>query len=151
MDLLVRLYELPKPPRVPKSLEIRRALPPERRVIVGWIEREFGARWAGEAETALSAMPPGVLIAVDGGRLLGFACYDATAKGFFGPTGVDPKAQGRGIGTALLFRTLEAMREAGYGYAVIGSAAKARRFYESTVGATPIAGSDPGIYKGMLR
>lgn len=151
MDLLVRLYDLPKPPRAPKSIEIRRSLPPERRMIVGWIEREFGSRWAGECETALTALPPGMFLAVKGGRLLGFACYDATAKGFFGPTGVDAKARGRGVGTALLFRTLAAMREAGYAYAVIGSAAKALRFYAKTVGATPIAGSNPGLYKGMLK
>ena len=75
---------------------------------------------ASEVALALSQQPPTVLIAVEGQTLVGFACYDASARGFFGPTGVDEAARGRGIGEALLIRTLKAMREAGYGYAVIG-------------------------------
>ena len=33
---------------------------------------------------------PKCFIATENGKLIGFACYDATAKGFFGPIGIDP-------------------------------------------------------------
>lgn len=70
-------------------------------------------------------------------------------KGFFGPTGVDMSARGKGIGQALLLRTLLDMRDQGYGYAVIGGAGPTE-FYQRSVGAIPIEGSSPGIYRGML-
>jgi hypothetical protein len=41
------------------------------------------------------------------------------------------------------------MRQAGYGYAIIGGVGPAD-FYVKTVGATPIEGSEPGIYRGLL-
>lgn len=83
-------------------------------------------------------------------KLVGFACYDATCKGFFGPTGVDDVCRGKGVGTALLLACLHDMRAQGYGYAVIGGAGPVA-FYEKTVGAIEIPDSKPGIYKGMLR
>ena len=82
-------------------------------------------------------------------EMLGFACYDATAKGFFGPTGVLEAARGTGIGSALLMASLHAMRDEGYGYAIIGGVGPAE-FYEKICGAVKIDGSSPGIYKGML-
>ena len=94
-------------------------------------------------------LPVSCFIAVKDGALVGFACHEATAKGFFGPTGVDDSCRGKGIGQALLVRTLLDMREQGYAYAVIGGAGPTG-FYERTVGATAIAGSVPGIYRGML-
>ena len=93
-DLLVRLYDLPAASRVPDDgVTIRRALPPERHVITAWITQRFGRGWASEAETALSSLPVTCWLAVKNGDLLGFACHDATAKGFFGPTGVDEAAR----------------------------------------------------------
>ncbi len=53
-------------------------------------------------------------IATENGKLVGFACYDSSSKGFFGPIGVDPQRRGENIGQALLVRTLTAMREYGY-------------------------------------
>lgn len=80
--------------------------------------------------------------------MIGFACYNATAKGFFGPTGVSPEARGLGAGKALLIAALHAMREDGYGYGIIGAAGPTE-FYAKTVGATEIPDSVPGIYRGM--
>ena len=80
-----------------------------------------------------------------------FACFDATAKGVFGPTGTTPDARGRGIGAALLQASLAAMREAGYAYAVIGGASdEVKGFYQKSVGASEIAGSEPGMYQDSL-
>lgn len=150
-DLLVRLYDLPVATRVPDDgVTIRRALPPERHVITGWISQRFGESWASEAKTALSSLPVTCWIAVRNGELLGFACHDATAKGFFGPTGVDEAARGQGIGEALLMATLRGMHEAGYAYAVIGDPGPIG-FYTSRLDALEIPGSAPGIYRGMLR
>ena len=79
--------------------------------------------------------------------MLGFACHDTTAPGFFGPTGTAETARGRGIGAALLASTLQAMRMDGYAYAIIGGVGEhVRGFYEKTVGAVVIDGSTPGIY-----
>lgn len=70
-------------------------------------------------------------------------------QGFFGPTGVAESARRNGIGTALLLATLHAMAGAGYGYAIIGDAAPTTMY--ARTGATPIDGSTPGIYEGLLR
>ncbi len=153
VDMLVALYAIPPDAGLqshPPGVVIRRALAPERRAVVGWVEGRFGAGWAGEAEAAFAATPTRCLVAVEGEALLGFALWDVTALGFFGPTGVAEAARGRGIGAALLLGVLGAMRAAGYGYAIIG-AAGAPEFFTKVAGAVPIAGSSPGLYQGMLR
>jgi predicted N-acetyltransferase YhbS len=63
---------------------------------------------------------------------------------------VDEKARGTGLGKALLLAALRAMAADGYAYAVIGGAGPVD-FYVKTVGAIPIEGSEPGLYRGMLR
>lgn len=150
-DMLVRLYALPAEPQSKLGLgvSIRRAMAPERRLVVSWIERTFGAGWAGEAEAAFSSTPTRMHVAVHDGKIVGFSCHDVTALGFFGPTGVDESMRGQGIGEALLLASLTAMREAGYGYAIIGGVGPAK-FYERVAGAVEIPDSTPGIYAGML-
>ncbi|MGF6173360.1 GNAT family N-acetyltransferase [Ensifer sp. 4252] len=150
-DMLVRLYALPAQPRSPLSdgIGIHRAMAPERRLAVPWIEQTFGSGWAGEAEAAFAATPTRMHIAVFQDRIVGFACHDVTALGFFGPTGVDETMRGRGIGEALLRESLKAMRDAGYGYAIIGGVGPTE-FYRRTVGAIEIPDSTPGIYADML-
>src|SRR5690606_17411214 len=60
-DLLVRLYDLPAFPaeaRVAQAgIVVRRALAPERYVVLAWIRAEFSPGWAGEAALALSQLP----------------------------------------------------------------------------------------------
>ena len=153
-DMLVKLYDLAPDPVLDKrmadqGITLRRALVPERTAICDWIRPRFGAGWADEATAAIMRQPVTCWIAHEGEILLGFACHDATMKGFFGPTGVDESARGKGIGHALLLRTLLDMRDQGYGYAVIGGAGP-MDFYQRSVGAIPIEGSSPGIYRGML-
>lgn len=154
-DLLVKLYTLPPSGPLLENLkvqgvEIKRAIGPEKRVVADWVEKKFSKNWASECEVALSAQPADCFLAVKNRTIIGFACYDATAKGFFGPLGVDEDARTKGIGKALLVRTLEAMREAGYGYAVVGWAGPVE-FFKKTVGATVIEGSEPGVYKDMVK
>ena len=127
-DLLVRLYDLPDIASEAKvkaaGVTVRRALPPERHVVTAWVGKHFSPFWVSEVEAAMSHLPVTCWIAVRDNQLLGFACHDATAKGFFGPTGVDEAARGQGIGEALLIATLRGMREAGYGYGFIGGAVR---------------------------
>lgn len=152
MDLLVKLYDLPAPLPMPAGIILRRALAPEAPLILDWVQERFGPGWRAECQVALSACPTRLHIAVraQDSRLLGFACHDVTGRGLFGPMGVDDTVRGQGIGSGLLLAGLAAMRADGYAYAVIAGAGPAG-FYERTVGAIPIPGSEPGLYQGMLR
>ena len=64
--------------------------------------------------------------------------------------GVLERAQGRGIGKALVLASLMGLREMGYVYAIIGGAGPVR-FYQKSVGAIVIPDSEPGIYEDRLR
>src|SRR5690606_18590646 len=123
---------------------------PEKHVVAEWVLKHFSKAWKSECEVAFAKSPVTCLIATENDKLLGFACYDATMKGFFGPTGVDEAERGRGVGKMLFLYTLQLMRLDGYGYAVIGGAGPTE-FYAKTAGATVIEGSAPGVYKGMLK
>ena len=154
MDMLVKLYALPPSGDVFERLgqagiTTRRALAPEKHKIVGWVRENFSEHWASEVDVAFSRQPVSCFIAVRQKIILGFACHDVTCRNFFGPTGVDPKERKSGIGKALLFNCLEAMKQQGYGYAIIGGVGPVT-FYAKTVGAIPIEGSEPGIYRGLL-
>jgi GNAT superfamily N-acetyltransferase len=154
-DMLVKLYDLP--PFEPleqyearTGITIRRALAPEKHVVSKWVGEHFDMRWVSECEVGFARAPITCIIATENDKLVGFACYDTTMKGFFGPTGVDEQERGRGIGKQLLLYTLYLMRMEGYGYGVIGGAGP-KDFYAKATGAVVIEGSVPGIYKGMLR
>lgn len=154
-DLLVKLYEVPSSEPSVKRLseegvEIRRAIGPEKHAVEDWVEKHFSRSWASECDVAMSSHPITCFIAVKDRQIIGFACYDATLKGFFGPIGVDSGAHKKGLGTALLLRTMEAMRDAGYGYAAIGWAGPVD-FFRKTVGAVEIAGSEPGVYRNLVK
>ncbi len=151
-DMLVRLYALPDPEPLyadlaAREVTIKRVMTPNTGVMFRWIESHFSEGWAHEA---CSAIPHGGLFAaVRGHTILGFAAYDATARGFFGPIGVDKDFRMDGIGRALLLRALHAMRADGYGYAIIGGAGP-QEFYRKCCGATPIPDSSPGIYSDLI-
>jgi predicted N-acetyltransferase YhbS len=56
--------------------------------------------------------------------------------------------RGSGLGAALLLACLGSMREMGYAYAIIGGVGPAK-FYEKTVGAFVIPGSEIGIFGSL--
>jgi len=152
--MLVKLYDLPDFSALKVRLEkenilIRRPLAAEKSITLAWVEKHFGSGWASEADVSFSYQPISCFVAIRGHQIVGFACYDAAYRNFFGPTGVEPSLQGMGIGKVLLAECLEAMKAQGYAYAIIGGVGPAA-FYEKAVGAVLIPGSDPGIYKGIL-
>ena len=152
-DWLVKLYELPAHPgrpTLPAGWTVRKPIGPEHRLVTEWVAERFGPGWASEAAVALGNRPVSLFLATQGSALAGFACYDATARGMFGPIGVQADVRGLGLGQALLLACLDDMRSMGYAYAVVGSAGPTG-FFQRTVGAVEIAGSSPGPYRGMLR
>lgn len=153
-DMLVKLWALPSADAELAHLRgsgvtCRRAESYERSAALDFVQQHF-PNWVDEAAAGFTQVPPTLYVASEGGRVIGFACYNATRPDYFGPTGVDEAQRGRGIGRVLLLQCLEALRAEGYAYAIIGGVGPAQ-FYEKAVGATLIPGSDRGIYEGMLR
>lgn len=153
-DMLVRLWKLPEghpcePLCWSRGFGCASAIPLSATLWpIGWDER-FSPKWVSECKVAMGHQPVGCFIATQEKRIIGFVCYDATARGFIGPMGVDPEARQGGIGKAMLVTALEQMRALGYAYAVIGGVGPAE-FYSRCVGATVIEDSSPGIYEDIL-
>jgi len=150
-DMLVRLYDLPDAQGLLDELAgeeivVRRAQPWELTAVRRFIEEHFSRGWADETTLGFARQPISVFIAQEGRRMVGFAAYECTARNFFGPMGVDEAYRKRGIGAALTLACLHALREMGYGYAIIGAAGP-EDFYAKVCGAEPIADSKPGIYR----
>lgn len=154
IDMLVRLYDLPESGPLSEKLAssgvlLRRPGAYEKHLVENFVREHFSPKWVSEVAVAFSRQPVACFIATKDKQILGFACYETTAKGFFGPTGVAEGARGQGLGKALLLKSLEAQREAGYAYAFIGGVGP-KEFYAKAVGAIEIPGSDPGIYVDIL-
>jgi len=166
MDMLVKLYNLPMDwsfiqEQKEKGITIRKPIGPERHYLVNWVKNHFQDLWSSEVDMAMSHWPVSCFVATrkkEGygdsfsgylGELIGFACYDATALGFFGPIGVLDEHQGKDTGKALLLACLLDMRLKGYGYAVIGGAGPTS-FYQKVAGAVEIPDSQPSVWEGIL-
>jgi GNAT superfamily N-acetyltransferase len=153
-DMLVKLYDLRESwpdfsHLVPAQIKIRKPLGAEKSLVVHWVRDNFGEAWASEMDMTFSRTPVSSYVAQQDRQITGFACYDATTLGYFGPTGVAESFRGKGIGKALLLACLLEMRLKGYGYAIIGWAGP-QDFYAKTVGAIAIPDSTPGIWKDWL-
>lgn len=153
--MLVRLYDLPDASLYYRRAEeagvaVRRADPWDHARYRRFVEGTFGELWAVEADLAYRQSPITAFVAEREGRIVGFAAYECTRRGYFGPTGVIPDERGRGVGGALLFRSLESMREMGYAYAIIGGVGP-RDYYEKVCGAFVIPGSEVGVYGSLYQ
>lgn len=156
-DMLVRLYDLPEvhlPDERMLNARIRiiRPMPGDRSRIAAFIREAFSEVWANEFEKAMCNTPVSCFIAVnEEKKVIGFSCYDASCRNFFGPIGVSGENRGLHVGKELLLYALYAMREAGYGYAVIGwCEEKNRDFYRKNCGAVEIPDSFPGVFQNSL-
>lgn len=133
-----------------EGIEIFRAIAPDKFRIVEWVREHSTRNAAGECDVCFANRPISCFIAAKGSKILGYACYNATAPDFFGPTKVLEEYQGKGIGKALLLRSLHAMREEGYQYAMIGGVGPVK-FYEKCVGAVVIESSERhNVYEHFL-
>ena len=157
-DMLVKLYDIPDVDPVmvkmfTMGVQIRRSMAAEKLQVLAWVQNEFDTPyWTSECDVAFSRQPVSCFIAVKDDAILGFACYDTTLKGFFGPTGVSEEARGFQIGRALLLKALHSMKQEGYGYAIIGAVSDENsKFYKTVARATIIENSTPGIYAGILN
>jgi len=152
--MLVRLYDLPDTADLyskihDQGITLRRARAFEKHTVAAFAREHFSEKWASEVEVATTRQPISCWIATRNMEILGFSCYETTQRGFFGPTGVIESARGTGLGKALLFKSLESLREMGYAYGIIGGVGP-RDFYEKNCGAIEIPGSDPGVYADIL-
>ena len=150
-DLLVNLLTLPALEHTfAPGINIRRAHAFEITPVRQFVETHFKVAWADEMSVGFANKPVSVFIATRDGCVIGFAAYECTRRGFFGPTGVSEAERGAGIGKLLLLASLWGMRELGYVYAVIGGVGPVE-FYQKAVGAMVIPDSDPGIYHDLLK
>ena len=150
-DLLVNLLRLPAlEDTSTQGFIVRHAQPWDLTPVRRFVTENFSAKWADEISVGFARQPVSVYIAMIDRELAGFAAYECTRRGFFGPTGVIDSARGKGIGKALLLASLWSLREMGYVYAIIGAAGPVR-FYQKTVGAIIIPDSEPGIYADALK
>ncbi|MEM1137907.1 MAG: GNAT family N-acetyltransferase [Bacteroidota bacterium] len=154
-DMLVKLYELPEFNTLKKALEakgyiFKRPIAPEKTFTCEWVKSHFSNLWADEASIAFSKLPVSCFLAIKDKEIAGFACYETSSRGFFGPTGVAKKFRGEGVGKILLLLALQALKDLGYAYAIIGGVGP-KEFYEKNVGAMVIPNSDESIYKNLLK
>lgn len=148
-DMIVGVTNLPAY-EVHEGVKLKKAFIGDKQAVLDFVAENFESNWVCEAERAI--MNDTCFIATENGKILGFSCYDATAKGFFGPIGVTKASRGKAVGKALLIRTLEAMRDFGYGYAIIGWSNNSAGFYENTIDAKfiPNGEIENSIYANMI-
>jgi predicted N-acetyltransferase YhbS len=154
-DMLVNLLRLaPLEPLLAELRDagviVRRAQPHEITTVREFVTENFGAGWADEISVGYANKPVSVFIAILDKRVIGFAAYECTRRGFFGPMGVAERERGRGIGVVLLLACLHGLLEMGYAYGIIGGAGPTQ-FYERAANATIIPDSVPGIYADPIQ
>ena len=156
-DMLVKLYPLPTAPGLEealceKGITIKKALAPDMSKIIAFTEANGHPGWADEIRVSFMNQPPSIYIAVKDKQVIGFGCYESTARGFFGPTLVAASARRQGVGKALLLKCMESLRELGYAYAFIGwPEEKAIHFYQEATGGMMIPDDGFGVYSRMIH
>ena len=155
-DMLVCLLDLPNineetnQLHAKENIVFRRPISAEKSIVLDWVEKNFSINWKDEMDIAFSSTPVNCFIAQKNQEILGFACFECSAKNFFGPTGVIESERGKNLGKILLVKSLEALKEMGYAYAVIGGVGPIG-YYEKTVNAKVIEGSEKSIYENLLK
>lgn len=155
-DMLVRLLDLPDCSKDERHLLeseniiIKRPIAPEKSIITNWVTSNFSANWGDEIDVAFASLPVNCFVAQREQSILGFACFESTSKNFFGPTGVLASERGKNIGKILLIKSLNALKEIGYAYAVIGGVGPVE-YYQKVVNARVIEQSEKSIYQNLLK
>ncbi|CAN5439360.1 GNAT family N-acetyltransferase [soil metagenome] len=150
-DMLCSLLQIPPIGELLEHLRaediyIRRPNPWEQTALREFITAHFSQGWADETSVAFAHQPVTAFVAMQRGKIIGFAAYECSRRDYFGPTGVDPALRGKGVGKALFLAALHGLRELGYTYAVIGDAGPVN-FYRACSGAIDIPfGDGKGVY-----
>lgn len=156
-DMIVKLFNISPSTDLENSLlnegiRIKRAIAPNKSKIEDFAKICASEDYSDEVSVALSKTPSTCYIATKGKELVGFACFETTAKNFFGPMAVLKEYRRKGIGKVLLLKSLVSMQEMGYAYAIIGWPTKtAIPFYEKCVDAMLIDDETHGLYKQMIE
>ena len=103
-----------------------------------------------EMDIAFSRQPIACWIAQRENNIIGFSCYECTARNFFGPTGIIEGERGKGLGKILLIKALQSMKEMGYSYAIIGGVGP-EEYYIKVVNAKPLDNFGKSIYENLIR
>jgi len=117
-----------------RGIVIRRAQPSDVEAAAHMALAHFSDAWRYEVADAIHYAPIPLFIALQEGRVLGFAAYDVTGPARFGPTGTDPAHREQGIGGVLLKLCMRDIRDRGDRVAEIGWAGPLG-FYARAVGA----------------
>ncbi|CAM3288231.1 GNAT family N-acetyltransferase [Vagococcus fessus] len=154
-DMLVNLREVKldmvlEEELLKSNIKVIRAIAPDKKRIVEWVERNSSQYASSECEVSFSNHPISCFIAIKDNDLIGYACYNATALNFFGPTRVLDEVQGLGVGKLLLQKSLLALHHEGYEYGIIGGIGP-QKFYEKVVNARVIENSSQSIYDDFLK
>lgn len=142
-DMIANLYEKDRW-RTTNNFGTRVVFPSDSIKVLDFVRIEFPEEtgWLLEIKHALQECK--CVISVVDGKIVGFACYDCTGKGYFGPFGVAEEYKKRGIGTEILCECFDLMKAEGYGYAIIGWVdASDCKFYEKVADAWYIPNSEP--------
>src|SRR5262245_24102314 len=109
-DLLVNLLKLPVLESASREFSVHRPQPFELSIVRSFIAENFSPKWADEISIGFARQPVSVFVATIDRELVGFAGYECTRRGFFGPMGVIDAAQSKGVGKALLLAALWDLR-----------------------------------------
>src|ERR1044072_6757396 len=100
-DLLVNLLKLPTSENASQEFVVRRAQPFEISVVRRFVGENFSANWADEILVGFARQPVSVFVATKERQLIGFAAYECTRRGLFGPMGVVDEGRNNGGGKTL--------------------------------------------------
>ena len=98
---------------------IRLAEPGERERVRDFVMERSGFNWSFETARAIGPRGSGVWIAEEDGEIIAFSVFGSLEDHWFGPIGVSEEKRKRGLGSALLFRTLQSMKDLGITRAII--------------------------------
>jgi predicted N-acetyltransferase YhbS len=103
-----------------QRITIRRADPEDKPALLELLSADWQL-WIHEVEMAFRDDPPSVHIAFTGNILRAFSVHNGNNKGtgWFGPMGTHTALRGKGVGSILLKRCLEDMRQQGHQRAII--------------------------------
>jgi GNAT superfamily N-acetyltransferase len=99
----------------PEGVELRRVVEDaDAASVVDLCRRAFAPAWQHEARRGIEHGACHAAFDASSGDLLGFAAHSVNRAGWFGPTGVDPNRQRRGVGGPLLAACLVDLQVAGF-------------------------------------